>query len=281
LNEIVVNTYDEYLSIIDKYNRNNDLPRNTQMGMLQTFYRGQSNKNWIIEPSINRSGKRERDILGEIKINAGESLFQVMARVQHYKEAKTREKVGTRLIDFTKSVDVALYFACCEEDNDGAVFVQSIVPHKEEWYTVHILLEIANLESEKVNVRELTDILWSKYSLFSERFEDKGMVDNAITALIDFGIMIIPEKETLIQNKRMCAQEGCLWICGNRLDDRNQIRTSLTSKSMYFYPNDYCVPEWFCDHRDLLKIVIPKRKKEEFLCKLSDKNISRESLFPD
>lgn len=191
------------------------------------------------------------------------------------------EKVGTRLIDFTKSVDVALYFACCEEDNDGAVFVQSIVPHEEEWYTVHILLEIANLESEKVNVRELTDILWSKYSLFSERFEDKGMVDNAITALIDFGIMIIPEKETLIQNKRMCAQEGCLWICGNRLDDRNQIRTSLTSKSMYFYPNDYCVPEWFCDHRDLLKIVIPKRKKEEFLCKLSDKNISRESLFPD
>ena len=137
------------------------------------------------------------------------------------------------------------------------------------------------MESEKVNVRELTDILWSKYSLFSERFEDKGMVDNAITALIDFGIMIIPEKETLIQNKRMCAQEGCLWICGNRLDDRNQIRTSLTSKSMYFYPNDYCVPEWFCDHRDLLKIVIPKRKKEEFLCKLSDKNISRESLFPD
>lgn len=205
----------------------------------------------------------------------------LISRVQHYKEAKTREKVGTRLIDFTKSVDVALYFACCEEDNDGAVFVQSIVPHKEEWYTVHILLEIANLESEKVNVRELTDILWSKYSLFSERFEDKGMVDNAITALIDFGIMIIPEKETLIQNKRMCAQEGCLWICGNRLDDRNQIRTSLTSKSMYFYPNDYCVPEWFCDHRDLLKIVIPKRKKEEFLCKLSDKNISRESLFPD
>ena len=52
------------------------------------------------------------------------------------------------------------------------------------------------MESEKVNVRELTDILWSKYSLFSERFEDKGMVDNAITALIDFGIMIIPEKET-------------------------------------------------------------------------------------
>ena len=85
MNEIVVNTYDEYLSIIDKYNRNNDLPRNTQMGMLQTFYRGQSNKNWIIEPSINRSGKRERDILGDIKINAGESLFQVMARVQHYK----------------------------------------------------------------------------------------------------------------------------------------------------------------------------------------------------
>ena len=40
MNEIVVNTYDEYLSIIDKYNRNNDLPRNTQMGMLQTFIGG-------------------------------------------------------------------------------------------------------------------------------------------------------------------------------------------------------------------------------------------------
>ena len=274
MNEIVVNTYEEYLGMIEKYNRDNNLPRNTQSGLLQTFYRGQSNKEWIIEPSINRSDKKERDILGDIKINFGESLFQAMSRVQHY-------KTGTRLIDFTKSIDVALYFACCEEDDDGAVFVQHIVPHKEEWYTVHILLEIANLEGEKVNVRELTDILWSKYGIFSEKFEDKGEVDNAITALIDFGIMIIPEKETLIQNKRISVQDGCLWICGNKLDDGNRIRTNLTSKSMYFYPNDYCVPEFFYNHRNLLKIIIPHSKKEDFLRKLSDKNISKESLFPD
>jgi len=33
--------------------------------------------------------------------------------------------------------------------------------------------------------------------------------------------------------------------------------------------------------RKMLKITIPHSKKEDFLRKLSDKNISKESLFPD
>lgn len=65
------------------------------------------------------------------------------------------------------------------------------------------------------------------------------------------------------------------------MDDGKRIKTSLTSRSMYFYPNDYCVPDFFPNDRKLLKIIIPHSKKEDFLRKLSDKNISKESLFPD
>lgn len=36
LNEVVVNTYEEYLGVREKYNRDNNLPRNTQLGLLQT-----------------------------------------------------------------------------------------------------------------------------------------------------------------------------------------------------------------------------------------------------
>lgn len=37
LNEVVVNTYEEYLGVCEKYNRDNNLPRNTQLGLLQTW----------------------------------------------------------------------------------------------------------------------------------------------------------------------------------------------------------------------------------------------------
>ena len=47
----------------------------------------------------------------------GDLLFEVMAYNQHYIHA-------TRLIDFTMDINVALFFACCENiEKDAAIFM--------------------------------------------------------------------------------------------------------------------------------------------------------------
>ena len=60
-----------------------------------------------------------------------------------------------------------------------------------------------------------------------------------------------------------------------RMESADSI-TSITKSihvALYFAcckEDDYCVPEFFYNHRSLLKISIPHSKKEDFLRKLSD-----------
>lgn len=89
------------------------------------FYRGHSDKEWRLLPSIYRQYMLsfEEDLVNEfIRRCPGEfedthGLFNVLAKMQHY-------GLHTRLLDVTQNPAVALYFACFDKwDKDGEIFI--------------------------------------------------------------------------------------------------------------------------------------------------------------
>lgn len=88
------------------------------------FYRGHSNKEWKLMPTINRNCMLdfEEELINEFvrrrpdEFSESNGLFNVIAKMQHY-------GLHTRLLDITENPAVALYFACCDNfDKDGEIF---------------------------------------------------------------------------------------------------------------------------------------------------------------
>jgi hypothetical protein len=96
-----------------------------------TFYRGQSNSDWKLTPSIARNQQqlvREDEMFYEIlslRPNdfANESTdYEKLITMQHY-------GLPTRLLDLTRNPLMSLYFACnTNDENDGVIQVFNIMP---------------------------------------------------------------------------------------------------------------------------------------------------------
>ena len=135
--EIMVEDISQIYQIANDYNSFYDLPRSgrgdpgDERTYLQAFYRGQSDSSWKITPSICRDTSVDESIS-----EYGDLLFEVMAYNQHYIHA-------TRLIDFTMDINVALFFACCENiEKDAAIFIWSYSPYDPKWTRIKIQCEL-------------------------------------------------------------------------------------------------------------------------------------------
>jgi hypothetical protein len=93
----------------------------------EIWFRGQSDSNWKLIPSINRNGEHsEMDLINRFKQNAtliinqhpSPSPMEWLFLMRHY-------GVPTRLLDWSESPLVAAYFATIEEnmDKDGVIWV--------------------------------------------------------------------------------------------------------------------------------------------------------------
>lgn len=115
--EIHVTTVEEIYNIIVAYNKFRNLPRPafTKDGpLLQGFYRGQSNSEWDISPSLLRSKTPEPQMLKIFNPNKKMSLFGTIAYIQHH-------QTGTRFIDFTTNPELSNRFSSIEELNGGII----------------------------------------------------------------------------------------------------------------------------------------------------------------
>lgn len=90
--------------------------------LYQVYYRGQACKDWNLKPGVFRKPFSEHEILrkAELKLWNEVSLLSTylekLIYFQHY-------GLSTRLLDVTYNPLVALYFACCEnEETDGAIY---------------------------------------------------------------------------------------------------------------------------------------------------------------
>ena len=130
------------------------------------FFRGQANKDWIIEPSIFRNKKlieNEHRIIKDLLTNCpddfspNDTLFEKLVKLQHY-------GCKTRLLDLTSNALVALYFSCVEKSHH----------HKDGEL---IILDIPN-EHIKYSDSDTVSIL-TAISVQPSNFNIKGCVSNA------------------------------------------------------------------------------------------------------
>lgn len=129
-------TYNEIIikDIVDYYKWLNDVSavnnNEAKLDFLQSkvFYRGQSNKEWSLKPSLFRFNDKVNGINYEHTLinNAVRRLYKGLSMLnanidklvylQHY-------GLPTRLLDITFNLLIALFFACNNEDKeDGAVY---------------------------------------------------------------------------------------------------------------------------------------------------------------
>lgn len=280
--EIHVDTIEDIDKIIADYNCFYNLPRQGRTAndapsvYLQAFFRGQSDQSWEIRASIERTKMQEYEILADYKQMHDMSLFDVIAYIQHY-------QTGTRFIDFTTDKDVALYFACSDnEDKDGALFMWCYAPHKAEWYTACILTELTQIKTDsKMSVQELSEVILGKYPKINDIFKETIDLNTSIVSFLDHGFMAVPSETAKENNLRLKRQSGCFYICGVKFEHPLDGVARISSHAGYnkFYPHSVQVPEGLRKGNALVKIVISKELKKEILKSLEKKGITKEYLL--
>jgi hypothetical protein len=112
------------------------------------YYRGQSNINWPIKPSIYRQKEwieNEKNFVHQMVINNPSefltctSTLDKLTKMQHY-------TAPTRLLDLTKNPLVALYFACENEEKDyGEVLFFESRKEDEQYYDSDAISIVSNI----------------------------------------------------------------------------------------------------------------------------------------
>ena len=244
--EIRVNTIEDINEIIADYNIFYNLPRpgisaiDDPSVYLRTFFRGQSDESWKIRASIEGAKEQEYQILADFESRHDESLFDLIAYVQHY-------RTGTRFIDFSTDKDVALYFACSENmDKDGALFMWCYAPHKAEWYTACVLTELAQVKDDStMSVQELSEMILRKYPKINDTFRETIDLNTAIVSFLDHGFMAVPPETAKENNLRLKRQSGCFYVCGVKFERPLNGVSRISTHAGYnkFYPHSVQIPE--------------------------------------
>lgn len=259
------------------------------------FLRGEGNFDWKLTPQLNREEykeKNESEILLKYNENKIIDKKKLIAMVQHYGEA-------TRTIDFTFDINVALFFACYNEEewvHDGAIYLFAYAPHKIDYRSAYVFNTIALMEENKISTKELSIKLINDneyLKLFNDNEKDKkDKIDkNNIRQLdienvyVDYssylptGFLTIYNLEDEKENERIKKQKGALFYCGSKFslckNDSNEksnidyCNEKIKSMGRYaesynIYPHKFINPQEIFN-KDIIKIRIPKELKEDIL----------------
>lgn len=149
------------------------------------FFRGHSDQEWIIEPSIYRKPEKieeksfienEDNIIRDAILNSPDdfseqdSIFNILVKLQHY-------GYPTRLLDLTTNALVALYFTVkSSSDKDGELFIFDIPNNEVKYFdsdTVSILSALSLRKSDfsieiYKKVAKLEELSYRARSLYKE-----------------------------------------------------------------------------------------------------------------
>lgn len=279
--EIRVDCYEAIYKIVNDYNllwHRNNTP-GIHEPPVQPFFRGQAIATRKIQASITFMKEKGAEIIRvpDITTDSDESLFELIARIQHY-------HTGTRFVDFTTDINVAIYFACEKHfDIDGAVYVWSYAPHLPEWYTTAVICELEMLlDRDVISIRELSEILLKKYPRFSS-FIDVDDLSESIASFLDSGMMVLPDEKTKRNNERLYRQKGAFFICPPMFTQpiTSSDRWRSNAGNLMFIPDSAVDIFDVWDKRTLIKLIIPKELKIDLLQRLKAQNITKEYLLPD
>lgn len=273
----VIRSVSEYLSYFEK---ENETYKSTITVGCFSFYRGQANAKWELNPSLYREGLFDSEslLLTELKhICPNEFLgnkFDILVKMQHF-------GMPIRLLDTTTNPLVALYFACENENQinyDGAVYAFPNLPVS--WSTdplIDLIMDyVFDYHPKGIWLEQMLNISRVKYANVIHRVMPENMHD-LIYYLTIPAFPVMPAKT----NNRIEAQDGAFFVCGMKCQgSKTSDNPGVLGRVYYDFGPVNLIDEtkvW----ANAQKLIIPAENKKEILKQLDLLGINQRKLFPD
>lgn len=241
-----------------------------------TFYRGQSNYEWHLEPAVYRNGKFQNE---SIYIKEFERLrptdfsydnnFDKLVKMQHY-------GLPTRLLDITTNPLVALFFACQHNfDKDGSFYYFSTPTFWEDNWAVSFVTDY--VFNPETCVQELLKRASEQNGFPSVFLENSDTVNTIMHTLTVPAHAILPR----LTNQRILQQSGGFLLFGMSITGIEVSKNPGTCGRKYikFSKLDKDQERLLCPI--IKKIRIPAEFKKSIVEELDLLNINEGFLFPE
>ena len=291
LRKISITSAFQFLKIAHDYKKNRNHPSEIE------FYRGHSDKEWRLLPSIYRKyllGFEERLIDEFIRrrpneFSDGDGLFNIVAKMQHY-------GLHTRLLDVTENPAVALYFACYNDfDKDGELFIFQLslddIPNNT---VLNIMTEFyirQTNDSKTCNLKAYYDHLSKIHKRIDVEmafyFIANGYYCIARPKIISERILRQSGSFMLFANE-VCPKENCLSEqCIHR--DTDMCKKDNISTDIYERLYTLRIRSLLRDYKDPqikygqngCRFIVKAESKKEILYELQTLGINKAFLFPE